>query len=296
MSASSPRAKPAAVDPRRVSFVVPTRNSERTIQACLAPLRDQTHNNVEVIVVDNFSTDSTRPIAEGLADQVLIAGPERSAQRNIGAAAATGGILVFLDSDMRAPMNLAHEIVRGLDRLPMPDALVLPEISVGEGYWARCKRLEKLVYLGDSAVEAARAFRAGSFWAVGGFDEELPPGTEDWDLSDRIREVGASIARASVRVTHDEGHLSLLLDLRKKYYYGRSVGSYFRKRPDQVVPKLVRTAFMRKGRLLVNHPMLTAGLFVMKCLELGAVAAGAVTSGAVSKRRAPLDHADRAPL
>jgi glycosyltransferase involved in cell wall biosynthesis len=266
------------VDPRRVSFVVPTRNSERTIVACLAPLRDQTHSNVERIVVDNFSTDDTRLLAAPLADQVVVAGPERSAQRNIGAAAATGGILVFLDSDMRPPRNLAYEIVRGLDSA-LPDALILPEISVGEGFWARCKRLEKLVYMGDSSVEAARAFRAPSFWAVGGFDEGLHAG-EDWDLSDRLRESGRAIGRAAVTVTHDEARLSLVADLRKKYYYGKGLRTYFRKSRRQVLPKLVRVAFIRKRKLLLRHPLLAAGLVIMKGLELAAVVGGVAASSA----------------
>lgn len=262
--------------------------------ACLAPLRDQTYGNVETIVVDNSSTDATRLLAAPLADQVLVAGPERSAQRNIGAAAATGGILVFLDSDMRAPRNLAQEIVSGLERLPATNALILPEISSGEGYWAKCKRLEKLIYMGDPAVEAARAFAADSFWALGGFDEELPPGTEDWDLSDRVRESGGSITRAAVKVTHDEGHLSLLLDLRKKYYYGRSVRSYFGRRPGQVVPKIVRTAFIRRSHLLFWHPLLATGLVIMKCLELGAVVAGAGVSVAGLHGRAPMPDSGEA--
>ena len=55
------------VDPRRVSFVVPTRNPERTSVACLS-LHDQTHDSVGIVVVGDFLTDSTRPLGARLAD------------------------------------------------------------------------------------------------------------------------------------------------------------------------------------------------------------------------------------
>jgi len=57
-----------------VSFVVPTRNSARTIAACVLSLRNQTYASVEVVVVDNESTDDTaeRALAAG-ADRVVIA-------------------------------------------------------------------------------------------------------------------------------------------------------------------------------------------------------------------------------
>ena len=84
----------------RVSLIVPTRNSARTLAACLESCSNQTHEDVEVIVVDNSSTDGTVEIAHELADLVLDQKPERSAQRNRGAAESTGDIVVFIDSDM----------------------------------------------------------------------------------------------------------------------------------------------------------------------------------------------------
>lgn len=93
---------PAKAPPRagRVSVVVPTRNAERTLRACLESVRAQDHQDVQVVVVDNRSTDRTPEIARSLSDVVEQAGPERSAQRNRGIAVSTGDWVMWVDADM----------------------------------------------------------------------------------------------------------------------------------------------------------------------------------------------------
>jgi glycosyltransferase involved in cell wall biosynthesis len=54
-----------------VSIIIPTKNSARTIQACLESCKDQTYQNIEIIVVDNFSTDGTFEIAKKYTDNVF---------------------------------------------------------------------------------------------------------------------------------------------------------------------------------------------------------------------------------
>ena len=98
----------------KISFVVPTRDSARTLDACLGSLRAQTHPDVEVIVVDNGSTDRTAQIARRHAHQFVEWGPERSAQRNKGTARSTGDVVVFIDSDMVLEPQVAAEIERPL--------------------------------------------------------------------------------------------------------------------------------------------------------------------------------------
>jgi glycosyltransferase involved in cell wall biosynthesis len=46
-----------------VSIVIPTKNSARTLEKCLVSIKNQAYENIEIIVVDNYSTDGTYEIA-----------------------------------------------------------------------------------------------------------------------------------------------------------------------------------------------------------------------------------------
>jgi glycosyltransferase involved in cell wall biosynthesis len=267
--------------PGRVSFIVPTRNSARTVASCLQSLGSQQYADVETIVVDNGSTDGTGEVADRFADLVFSAGPERSRQRNFGAARATGEFLVFIDSDMIVPTSLADEIAQGFRTNPEVAALVLPERATGTGFWARCRSLEKDIYLGDENVEAARAFRRSIFAAAGGYDERIHGGGEDWDLPERISAAGGRLDRIRATVVHDEGRLRLREDLATKLYYGRSFGVYVSKHRRRATSKVLRLALLRRPGLLVREPVHAAGLFALKLLELLALLAG-IALGRVS--------------
>jgi glycosyltransferase involved in cell wall biosynthesis len=268
-----------------VSVVVPTRNSASHLRACLASIKGQTHSPLELIVVDNHSEDDTQEIARELADMVAVLGPERSAQRNEGARLSTGAYVFFVDSDMVLEPGVVAEAVALA--AAGPRSVVIPEVSFGSGFWARCKALERSLYLGDETVEAARFFRRADFEAVGGFDEEMPAGPEDWDLHERIRATGVAVARTSALIYHDEGRPTLGSLARTKLYYGRGMATYIRKHPELARRQLtlVRPAFLRNWRALAADPVTAAGMVVMKTCEF---AAGGV--GLISERLSARDR------
>lgn len=257
-----------------VGVVVPTRNSAATLAACLESVRRQTHLDLGIAVADNGSTDRTLEIAERLADVVVTIGPERSAQRNEGARRVPGSHLLFVDSDMiLEPGVVADCVARARAGA---QAVVIPETSFGRGYWARCKALERSCYVGDDLIEAARFFAREAFDAVGGFDETLPAGPEDWDLHERVRATGATIARTEAWIHHDEGEPTLERLVRKKYYYGRAMAEYRRRHPELARHQLtvVRPAFVRHWRRLAADPRVGAGMVAMKACEYAGGAAG----------------------
>lgn len=261
-----------------VSFVVPTKNAARTIGACLRSLRGQHTRTAEegrvavetqVVVVDNFSDDRTAEIARAYADVVTLAGPERCRQRNLGAELSSGEILVFIDADMVLEPTVALEVADAIVEQDL-DYVVLPELAFGESFFARCRALEKELYLGDPTVEAGRAVRRSLFEQVGGWDETLTAG-EDWELSDRLVAAGARLGRVEGRVWHDEGVVRLGTQFRKKRYYGAWVADFVRRGGGD---HLARTALFAQPKRLAAQPALAAGLFTLKGVEAAGLAVG----------------------
>ena len=84
-----------------VSVIITTKNEETHIDKCLLSIMEQTYSPIEIIVVDNYSSDRTQEIAFQFTNKVFNKGPERSAQRNFGMTEiAHGKHVMFLDADM----------------------------------------------------------------------------------------------------------------------------------------------------------------------------------------------------
>jgi arabinofuranan 3-O-arabinosyltransferase len=255
-----------------VTFVIPTRNNAATIEACLRSCREQEGPSVEVVVVDNHSTDGTREIAEALADRAITAGPERSAQRNHGVRIAGSPLVAVIDSDMTLHQGVATQLVAAFADDPGLGAVVLPEHGVGSGLWGACRGLEKRLYIGEASVEAARGFRREAFLEVGGYDEDLVGG-EDWDLPDRVVARGWHLGRTGAGVDHHEVPTTLLELFRKKRYYGRGVAAYRERAGDRARP-LRRPVLRRHHAELRARPLVTAALAVIKIVEAAGLLLG----------------------
>ena len=255
-----------------ISIVVPTRNSGRTIRACLQSIREQSGVAMQLIVVDNNSTDDTPDIGRELADVFLTAGPERSAQRNIGMSVAAAPVIGFIDSDMELESDVSHEAIAALAQQDVR-GVVVAEYSVGEGYLARCRALEKQIYIGDPDVEAARFFRTDEVRSLGGYDASLPPGGEDWDLSDRMLAEGGRHARTDSQIRHDDGRVVLRDAFSKKRYYGRGLAEFLDE-PSHSKRRLLRPTTLRRSKLLLRAPLVGAGVIVLKAVEVSGLALG----------------------
>jgi glycosyltransferase involved in cell wall biosynthesis len=259
-----------------VSVIVPTRNSARTLEACLASIRSQVYRPIELVVIDNQSIDDTLEIARRYGDVVEVFGPERSAQRNRGARLAHGDYLLFVDSDMRLSERVIDECMGAIHGIGAP-GVIIPEVSTGEGFWAQARALERSCYLDDDTIEAARFFPRAEFERSGGFDENLVA-MEDWDLSKRIAG-GRRLPRTVSHIDHDEGRLRLASVLAKKRYYAASSQLYWRKHGRSTLGQanlVFRPAFLRNWRRLFRHPILTVGFLSLKTLETFAVLWGLV--------------------
>jgi len=246
---------------------------------------------VRTIVVDNHSTDGTANVARSLGCDVLIAGPERSRQRNVGAAAAVTDWVLFIDSDMKLDPGVVESCLRSCEE-EGAQASVVPELAVGEGWLARCRALEKECYLGDPLIEAARFFSRDSFMSLGGYDESILAGPEDWELPARLQKSGGRIARGDAVVWHMEGRIDLGECYRTKRYYGMAADRYRRLHPDLAARQFspLRSAFIRNWKRLLTRPDLTAGLVMLKAVEYAGLMSGVRRSRRLESEGVALDE------
>lgn len=101
------------MNPPLVSVIVPAYNGERYLAGALASVQAQTYRPLEIVVVDDGSTDGTAQIAQGVAGvrYVAQANQGNAAARNVGVGLATGDLLAFLDQDDRwLPDKLTQQV------------------------------------------------------------------------------------------------------------------------------------------------------------------------------------------
>lgn len=105
---------------KKISIIVPVYNVEKYIEECVRSILGQTYHNLEVILVDNNSTDSSLRICEEIQktdERVKVfqqSVPGAAATRNYGIDKATGDYITFVDSDDYLTENAYETVVERL--------------------------------------------------------------------------------------------------------------------------------------------------------------------------------------
>ena len=276
-----------------VSVVIPTLNAEGILRDCLESIAKQTYPNIEIIGVDAYSTDNTAKIlgeygevfSFELSPSMVWGTPY---QQNLGAAQARGRYLYFVDADMVLPSDAIEAYVQQMEE-ENADSMIIPEISYGEGFWAKCKILERSCYLlGDPLIEAPRFHRKAIWDKLGGLDPRMG-GEYDQDIHMRLRENGYEVIRSDKPIYHNEGRLTLRKCIKKKFTYGKSAKFYLKKhgKNKQIYGNqfnLFRPVYFKNWRLLIKDPIHLVGFAIMKTLEAAAFFAGFLRSNPLSLR------------
>ena len=248
-----------------VSVIISTRDEGKNIERLLKSIVSQTYKNIEIIAVDNYSTDKTVSIAKKYTKHVYCFGPERSSQRNFGGVKAHGAYYLFLDADMQLPKTIISECVLAAKEKSTA-AVIIPELTPVINFFSRCKNLEKLLYSNVVFIEAARFYKKSAFEKISGYNRDLIAG-EDWDLSNRARAIG-QINRIRTPLLHYE--TSMLQELKHKYYYASVIHKYAQLYPDEFKKQsgISRIKlFWKKRRILMSDPLAALGLLAVKNLE-----------------------------
>jgi glycosyltransferase involved in cell wall biosynthesis len=104
----------------RASVIIPCRNGKRIVAEAVRSALTQTEPPLEVLVVDDASTDGTGEAARAAGARVLRTEARRNAggARNIGIEAASGDVLAFLDADVAAPPDWLARVRADLEGDP----------------------------------------------------------------------------------------------------------------------------------------------------------------------------------
>ncbi len=206
-----------------VSVIIPTYNEEDYLPRLLASLRSQSFTDYEIVVADAKSTDRTREIARSFGAKVVDGGMPGPG-RNLGAAAASGDLFLFLDADVilsdtewladkvaqfaRRKLDCGTCLVKPLSRHPIDHV----SHNVFNVHMAATQHL--VPHAPGFCIFATRA----THQSIGGFDEEIKL-AEDHDYVMRAGKVGkfrimyGSPIRVSVRRFERDGRLTIF----KKY-------------------------------------------------------------------------------
>jgi glycosyltransferase involved in cell wall biosynthesis len=108
-----------------LSIIIPTRDSESTLEECLRSIRENGYPNYELIIVDGGSRDRTMEIARAYTDKIIRQNPPggREEARNLGYFQARGEIIVGTDSDNVLEKGALEKMVRYFFSHPEVDAV-----------------------------------------------------------------------------------------------------------------------------------------------------------------------------
>ncbi len=199
-----------------ISFIVPTLDEQDTIARTLECLSAYSGDH-ELIVSDGNSTDGTVEICRRFTDRVIVHDEPRrqtiAEARNLGAAAARGDYLVFVDADVLVPdideffaiARAAFAADRRLVALTGKYRVVPETATAADKYVFAMLGVQFLLQNNVLGIGGAggefQMITAEAFRAVGGFDETLPA-AEDMDLFRRLSRIGRTRFEGRLTVYH----------------------------------------------------------------------------------------------
>jgi GT2 family glycosyltransferase len=197
-----------------VSVIIPVRNGGNNFRRCLASLSKFAPASVEIVIVVDGGTDQSWQLANASGAKVFqrseSGGPALA--RNLGAKAAIGDILFFMDADVEINEDTLPQVIRLFRDHPTVDAMIgsYDDAPGAQNFLSQYKNLFHHYTHQTSSEQAATfwgacgAVRRDVFWTVGGFDEAYRyPSVEDIDLGYRLARSGYQIRLCkTIQVKH----------------------------------------------------------------------------------------------
>ena len=191
-----------------VSFIIPVRDDARRLRRCLESIARNLypHDLVQVIIVDNGSQDDSPQVARRAGALLLSAAGRVAELRNIGARAATGDLLAFVDADHEIDPGWIRGAVHALSDRAVA-AVGAPYTLPPDANWVQrryhtfrphLQQPRDVDWLGSGNL----VVRRDAFATLGGFDASLET-CEDVDFCNRLRSAGYRlVANPELRSVH----------------------------------------------------------------------------------------------
>lgn len=265
-----------------VSIIIPTYNSQATLRRCLESIKNQTYENIEVILVDGGSKDKTSEIASAYPIKFYtVAKRGMTRQTNYGVKMASGKYIYRVDHDVVLDPTIVEEAAAKCEDEHYDVVCIFwcPDPTIS--FWAKVRKLEKDCYKGEllSTGMGARFMRKEVFEAIGGFQENLTFG-EDLDLYNRLKKATFKIGEIEAQELHI-GEPKRLVDFaRKQYFYGLTIKDFLQANPKvgviQVSP--MRLQLVKNWKKFARHPVLAFGFLVYYVTQYASALAGLTAS------------------
>jgi len=227
----------------RISVVVCTYNGARWLDGCFDALSRVEYPDLEIILVDDGSTDASSAFAERRDVRVIRSDQNGglSAARNLGLRASTGEIIAYLDDDARPEPDWLRRLARTFRTRPYA-AVGGPNIPPrGDGVVADCIADSPggpiHVLLSDEVAEhipgCNMAIRRAALTQIGGFDPRFRIAGDDVDICWRLQDVGHQVGFNASAVVWHHSRGSVVAYLKQQYGYGKAEGLLERKWPER---------------------------------------------------------------
>lgn len=212
---------PSAPD---ATVVITTKNRKEDLRQAIVSALAQQGAAVEVLVVDDGSTDGTAAMVRQEFPSVRLERAEQSrgyiVQRNRGAALARGAVIFSIDDDaiFSTPRTVAQTLAEF--NHPRIGAVAIPFVNVNQDPAVRQRAPgTDQIYLVDRFIGTAHAVRRELFLKLGGYREFLVHQGEEGDLGIRLLDAGYVVRLGNADPIH---HFeSPRRDMRRMDYYGR---------------------------------------------------------------------------
>jgi len=217
-----------------VSVIIPCYNQARLLSEAIDSALAQTYPNLEVIVIDDGSTDDTAEVAARYGNRIRFvrqANAGLPAARNRGIAESRGSIIGLLDADDRwLPANVDVKVPAFLDQTVgavHSSYRKFPDGCPGAGVTRKIDGAEsdfhELLMRNSLGAPMSVMFRRTAFEAAGRFDPTFRQGAEDWDLWLRIAACWRIVGMAEITAEYRLSPTSMSRDYNRMYRALRQV-------------------------------------------------------------------------